>query len=337
MVSVDSLALLATEPIRPGGHGEFRDGSVLKARVVAVLEANKARLAIAGQTIEVSTPIPLKAGMTLPVTVDNSGGSLKLRIQGDAGGRAQVPAARTMPPTPRASLDPFFAVEMAIAEALLSAETKLAALRQAPEQSHPETSPKMTERPAEGRPQTQAQAQTQTNAAHPASPKLPAAPVNPGAAPELPSPSSSDAAQPEQVQAANPPSAPPPSERQSAPLIPAPFYAPQLPYPHEARIERDKDDDEGDGGGKASAARGWTVSLSVDGGAMGLIHISVAYRANAVSVRLAAEEAQAAAELQTWLPELRAALQDADLAIDELSARQGDAFDGPVRGRSIIL
>jgi hypothetical protein len=339
MASVNSLALVAAQPVHAAAHGAFRNGSVLQAKVITA-EANVARLAIDGQTIEVTTPIKLQAGTTLRVSVDNSGGALKLVIQGSAAGHANAPPARAgTRPAPAGALAPLIsALQIAIAEALLTAEATLAASRQAPEETQTGTA-RQTAGPSARRPQTQAQAQSRMG---PFSSALGSGSALAGvsaerlAAPHA-APSSSDAKQPAHPPAAYTQNATAAPAENSPQMLTASFYAPQLPYPFEARIEHDKDGDEGDGAGKAAAARGWTVSLSVDGGPMGLIHISVGFRANAVSVRIAAEEAQAAAELRTWLPELRAALEDADLAVDELSARQGDAFDRADRRRSIVL
>lgn len=336
MVTVDSLAVLAAEPVRADAYGAFRDGSVLEARVVAMLEPNLARLVIAGQTIDAVTPIAFQAGTTLPVSIDTSGGSLKLLVQATA---VQASAAKTAPPpAPTVSLGPLIdAVQAAITNALLTAELKLAA--QAPEQPATQT-PSQAAQQAAGQPveaQPQALAQILTAPAAPLQTGGPASAGPSVIAQQLASPSAADPRQLAQAQAPYPQSPLAAPAQNSAQAVTMPFYIPQMPYSVEARIERETEDGEEGGGAEQSAARGWTVSLSIDGGALGLVHVSVGFRANAVSVRLAADDAQAAERLRAWLPELKAALEDADFAVDELSARQDAAYDRPYRSRSITL
>jgi flagellar hook-length control protein FliK len=80
------------------------------------------------------------------------------------------------------------------------------------------------------------------------------------------------------------------------------------------------------------------VSFSFTAGGMGPVHVGVGLRAGAVSVKLAAENAQAASDLRSWLPELKTALEASDLTVDEVSARRGTAaFDPSSQSRSITI
>ena len=85
------------------------------------------------------------------------------------------------------------------------------------------------------------------------------------------------------------------------------------------RVEQHEEDGADDSGGPAGK-RAWTVSVSLDAGALGLIHAGIGIRQGEVSVRLSAKDPQGAAHLSAWLPELRKSLEQADFVAGELSA-----------------
>ncbi len=328
MVTVDPLALTPSQPVRGDVFGALRNGAVVQARVVAMLEANLARLAILGQTIDVGTPVALKAGTTLAVGVDNTGGALKLIIQADA---AQAPKAASLPIFSSAMGSSMSAALVAITDALLSAESKAAASSQAPSEPAPPPSDAASERLAAA--QLQPQAQTSARADMAMTPSSLTAGAQHLAPPALP-----HFAQEAQAAAAYSHAFLSAPAQNPAQAVAIPFQLPHMAYPIEVLVERQDEDEESGDGSQEPAGRSWRVGLSMDAGAMGLVHIGVGFRAGAVSVTLAAGEAQAAAQLRAWLPELKTALENADLTVDELSAQQGIAvYDRPSQTRSITL
>jgi hypothetical protein len=86
------------------------------------------------------------------------------------------------------------------------------------------------------------------------------------------------------------------------------------------RVQREEEDSAGNGGG--AAERGWTVTLSLDAGELGLVHVGVGLRGGSVSVRLSAASAEGAEQLGSWLPELKASLELAEFQPGELLAAQ---------------
>jgi hypothetical protein len=103
-----------------------------------------------------------------------------------------------------------------------------------------------------------------------------------------------------------------------------PFQLPQMAAPVMLKIEQDQEDGAGENNG-APARRMWTVSLSLDAGSLGLIHVGIGLRDDAVSVRLSASTPEGAAHLGSWLPELKASLEQADFTPGELMAAQAAA------------
>ena len=103
------------------------------------------------------------------------------------------------------------------------------------------------------------------------------------------------------------------------------------------RVEQQEEDGTDDSGGPA-AKRAWTVSVSLDAGALGLIHAGIGIRQGEVSVRFSAKDPQGAAHLSAWLPELKKSLEQADFVAGELSAAvtlQADPAAG--QGRSYTV
>jgi hypothetical protein len=267
----------------------------------------------------------------LAVGVDNTGGALKLIIQADAA-QAQAPKAPSEPIFSSAMGSSMSAALVAITDALLSAESKAAASSQAPSEPAPPPSDAASERLAAA--QLQPQAQTPARADMATTPSsLTAAGAQQLAPPALP-----HFAQEAQAAAAYSHAFLSAPAQNPAQAVAIPFQLPHMAYPIEVLVERQDEDEESGDGSQEPAGRSWRVGLSMDAGAMGLVHIGVGFRAGAVSVTLAAGEAQAAAQLRAWLPELKTALENADLTVDELSAQQGIAvYDRPSQTRSITL
>jgi hypothetical protein len=338
-VTVDPLALTPSQPLRGDFLGSLRNGSVIQARVVAMLEANIARLAILGQTIDVSTPIALKAGTTLPVGVDNTGGGLKLLIQAE--GQAQAPRSVTPPVFSNAIATTISAALVAITDAMLSAGAKTTTPTQAPEggagePAPPSDTPGARSAPATPPAEAQAPAQTQMRSGLSKTPStLTAAEAQQLAASQSSSPFMREA----QATAAYSQAAFAAPAQNSAQAVTIPLVVPQFAAPIEVRVEPpDEEEQEGSDGTGQGAGRSWRVSLSMDAGALGLVHIGVGFRAGAISVTFTAGETQAAAHLRAWLPELKTALEDADLTVEELSAQQRIAlYDDPSQSLSITL
>ena len=61
-----------------------RNGQVVEARVIALLKDGMARLALLGQTLDVSAPSTLQPGTSISVAVIRDGANLKLVMQQDA-------------------------------------------------------------------------------------------------------------------------------------------------------------------------------------------------------------------------------------------------------------
>ena len=122
----------------------------------------------------------------------------------------------------------------------------------------------------------------------------------------------------------------------SAPAMLIPFQLPQLAQPLLLRVQQQEEDGADDSGSPAGK-RTWTVSVSLDAGALGLIHIGIGLRQGEVSVRLSATEPQGAAHLSAWLPELKKSLEQADFITGELSAAQTPQADTAGQGQSYTV
>ncbi|MCG6207930.1 flagellar hook-length control protein FliK [Rhodopseudomonas sp. HC1] len=76
----------------------LQPGTVVQAKVLAVLDANQVRIAIGGQTIEATTQVPLQAGQTLQVAVSQTDQGVRLAIVNQpvtTGAPANLAAAST--------------------------------------------------------------------------------------------------------------------------------------------------------------------------------------------------------------------------------------------------
>jgi hypothetical protein len=116
----------------------------------------------------------------------------------------------------------------------------------------------------------------------------------------------------------------------SALVIEAPFQLPQMQRPILMTIQQE-DENEAHPARRAPAAKRWSVNFSLDAGASGQIQVRIGLSAAAVSVRLSSDRTESAALLSAWLPELKAALEQADFTVDELSVRKTASFDGANR------
>ncbi len=315
---VDGLKPLALQLGRAGLQALLKAGNVVEARVIAMLAKDMAQLDILGEKVEVSTAQPLKAGTTISVAIHRNGRGLELVIQPDANqpraAQAPQPAAPGEPvPAPQpqpASLEEWvLTAQAAINEAALSRETAipregLASAQQAHGRAIQGAATGFL---------SQAQLQAQIRSRYDLDETASA--IGPGHDASRPAPA--DAA-PRPV--AQPTPAPGQHASPSAPAILAPFQLPQMLRPVLMTIAQ-HDDSEAQQQPGAPAAKRWTVSFSLDAGSIGQVHVTIGLSA-AVRVALASDQAQSAFLLRAWLPELKAALEEADLAVDELSVRE---------------
>ncbi len=110
-VTAAPQAPAAAQPSRSVDAGSLpKNGTVVQAQVVAMLDANTARLAIQGQTIDTNVPRAFVAGTDISVAVSQEGGKLKLTVQqeakgvplqGSAGGVSQSPVNSAANPCPK--------------------------------------------------------------------------------------------------------------------------------------------------------------------------------------------------------------------------------------------
>ncbi len=100
------------------------------------------------------------------------------------------------------------------------------------------------------------------------------------------------------------------------------FQLPQMQQPILMRVEQDDEEEERPEGRSRSTKR-WTVNFSLDAGTIGQVHVTMGLSANALTVRMGSDQAESSAVLSAWLPELRAALEQADFAVEDLSVREG--------------
>ena len=82
--SVDRPTPLTLQSGRTGLQALLANGTMVKARIIAMLSGNVAQLEILGQKVEVSTPQALEAGRTISVAINRTGQGLELIIQPDA-------------------------------------------------------------------------------------------------------------------------------------------------------------------------------------------------------------------------------------------------------------
>src|SRR3954462_3667197 len=63
-------------------------GTVVNARVLQILGDNQVRIAIAGQSIDVQSQVPLQAGQTLQLAVSQTDSGIRLAVVNAQGGTA---------------------------------------------------------------------------------------------------------------------------------------------------------------------------------------------------------------------------------------------------------
>jgi len=340
--TVDRLTPLTLQLARSGLEALLPNGNVVKARVVAMLAENVAQLEINGQKVEVSTNQALKVGTTLSVAINRTGRSLELVIRPDTINSRPPPGSQPAgtpgrgygAPGDGAQLlavsieDWVLAAQAAINEAVLSSKSNFHSANLASAQ--PSSKPAMqTSHPAAGFP-AQAQLQAEVRARY----ELDARPAASGLSEEVlgPPPSAYEASRLTPQPAASSPVSPQPASN-SALAIVVPFQLQQMQHPVLMTIQQDDDDDTRPAP-RSPAAKRWTVNFSLDAGTIGPVHIAIGLSASAVSVRLSSDQAESAFFLSAWLPELKATLEHADLAVEELSvsesARSDTAANAPV-------
>jgi ribosomal 50S subunit-recycling heat shock protein len=326
--TVDRLTPLA----RSGLEALLPNGNVVKARVLAMLAQDVAQLEINGQKVEVSTPQALKVGTTLNVAINRTGRSLELVIRPDTNNSHPPPAsvpgrpygAQTIgsaPPLAVSIEDWVLAAQAAINEAVLSGEANFqsANLASAQPSSKPVIQPSY---PAAGFP-AQAQLQAEVRARY----GLDASPSASSLREEnLDAPSSAYEASSLTPQPAVSSFVSDQPASNSALAIVAPFQLQQMQHPILMTIRQD-DEDEARPARRSPAAKRWTVNFSLDPGTIGPVHITIGLSASAVSVRLSSDQAESAFFLSAWLPELKATLEHADFAVEELSVRESARSD----------
>jgi hypothetical protein len=284
-----------------------------------------ARLALMGQTIDVSAPSTLQPGNSISVAVVRDGANLKLVMQQEA---QAAPQQAPVASAPALKADPVAFLPATVKAAIIGAllDSLNTGTPSAERTGSPPQSPSSPATPAAGAPAAspagaaaapgagpQATAQTQHDVGRAS--QAPG-PVND---PQQASPSVTSSTPTAPQTAGLPGDATSVAAQNSAPAILVPFHLPQLAQPLMLRVEQHKEDGADDSGGPA-AKRAWTVSVSLDAGALGLIHAGIGIRQGEVSVRFSAKDQQGAAHLSAWLPELRKSLEQADFAAGELSA-----------------
>jgi hypothetical protein len=306
----------------------------VQARVIAMLDAATARLAILGQTIDANVPRALQAGSAINVAVVRDGANLKLVMQQDPKALPQQAAAAAAALKADASGLLPAAARAIIIEALLgtvSALQSIEAGQSAPAQSQPAAlAPGQSAIPAGQAGEAPVQAAALAMVKHGEQVQHELAAMTPDAreAAQAAASASQHTAQQPAASLAAPPAAP--SAQNTAPAILAPFQLPQMAEPVMLRVQQEQEDG-AEEGGSAGKERTWTVTLSLDAGALGLVHVGIGFRDGAVSVRLSAGTAEGAAQLSTWLPELKAKLVDADFTPGELLAAQARQASVPSR------
>ena len=332
--SVDRLTSLTLQPGRSGLQALLANGNVVKARVIAMLAGDVAQLEILGQKLEVSTPQALKAGTTISVAINRNGQNLELVIQPDTNNLRPPPAPQLIAGSGRgqtASVEAFGSLQSAavsiedwvlsaqavINEAILSSEANFqnANLPKA----QPNYNPAMYTAYPVAAFASQAQLQAEIRARYDwgASPSVP----DFGEDEDLRPPSSASEASQLMPQAAVFSSVSNQPASNSTLVIQVPFQLQQMQHPILMTIQQD-DENEAQLAPRSPATKRWTVNFSLDAGTIGPIRVTIGLSAAAVSVRLSSEQTESASLLNAWLPELKATLEQADFAVDELSVRK---------------
>jgi len=336
--TVDRLTPFTLQLARSGLQALLRNGNTVEARVIAMVAKDVAQLEILGQKVEVSTTQALEAGTTISVAINRNGKSLELVIQPDTNASRPPTVPQTASVSGRgygvlaeiigslqsvaASIDDrVLAAQAAINEAVLSSETNIQSANLAPTQT---TFNSVMQAYSAAILPAQAQLQAEVRARY----DLDAMPTAPDLdeAHDLPSPSQArEVAQLTQQPAVSSLVSGQPAAN-SALAIVVPFQLPQMAHPILMRIEQD-DENEAQPEPRSPAAKRWTVHFSLDAGTIGSVHVSMGLSASALSVRLSSDEPESASFLSAWLPELRATLEEAEFAVEDLSVREVPHLD----------
>lgn len=337
--TVDRLTPFTLQLARSGLQALLRNGNTAEARVIAMLAKNVAQLEILGQKLEVSTPQALEAGTTISVAINRSGQSLELVIRPDTNTSHLPPVPQTASGSGRsygvlgeiigslqsvaASIDDrVLAAQAAINEAVLSSEANIQSANLAPAQttfSSVMQAYSATIFPSQAQLQAEVRARYDLDARPPSAPH-PAEDYDPGAR-SLPYEASRFT-----PQSALPPPLPGQQPSNSALAMLVPFQLPQMPHPILMRIEQD-DEYESRQATRSPAAKRWTINFSLDTRTIGSVYVSMGLSASAVSVRLSSDEAESATFLSAWLPELKATLEEADFAVEDISVHEVPHLD----------
>ena len=105
----------------------------------------------------------------------------------------------------------------------------------------------------------------------------------------------------------------------SAEAMPVPFHVPETTQPVMFKVEQEQEDGENGSGGAGANAAGPSTSRSTRARWAWSMSASGSAKAR-VSVKLSAGTLLGAADLSTWLPELKTSLEQADFVTGELSA-----------------
>ena len=214
--------------------------------------------------------------------------------------------------------DPVLAAQAAISDTALNAETTFqsATLASAPFVSIPAVRAAYAEAALASQAQLQAEMRTRYKLeAKPSAPAL-------GENDDVRSPSSGSESPKLTQQAAASSTAPQQQNPNSALAMQVQFQLPQMQRPILMRIEQD-DEDEARPEGRSRSTKRWTVNFSLDAGTIGQVHVTLGLSANALTVRMGSDQAESSSVLSAWLPELKAALEQADFAVEDLSVREG--------------
>ena len=314
-------------------QASLANGNVVKARIIAMLSGDVAQLEILGQKVEVSTPRALEAGATISVAINRTGQSLELVIQPDAN-NSRAPAPQPIAgnhTTQNEALqslavsieDWVLTAQAAINEAVLSSESNFQNANPPPAQPSPYAA---TQAAPPAAAQAQLQAEIRARYEWDATPSAPNLAEDQDLAPP---PSASKASQ-HMLRTAVLSPASGQQASNSALVIEAPFQLPQMQRPILMTIRQD-DENEAQPARRPPAAKRWTVDFSLDAGGSGPIQVTIGLSAAAVSVRLSSDQTKSAALLSAWLPELKAALEQADFTVDELSVRKTASVDSANR------
>lgn len=279
------------------------DRAPLTARVLEVRDATTARVRILGLTLDIQSPIPVKAGMLLKVVPEQVDGQVRLvLLPGATGEPAQPltgsarpgPTLLTFPADPEPELDVMHDARAVITRALGDTAPQPTPYARAIAEEAYGALDAAAERAALTPPET----------ANARGPMADAALANAAAA-----------------AAARPQAA-------SATSVPYHVQIPGLPQPLLIEVWRDAREDEGGEEAHASSASGpvWSVRFGFKDDAIGLVQTLIQQSHAGIRVDLHAERADTASLLHAELSELRDVLALADLTVEDVAVTTDAAF-----------